>query len=53
VNGLSQPAYRLHRGDALGAYQDWPRPTVIVSDGAYGIRGFPGDPFGTDQLAEW
>jgi hypothetical protein len=31
-------------GDALDCYASWPKPTVIVSDGPYGVAGFPGDP---------
>jgi len=50
---VNQPAYLLHRGDALDAYRDWPTPTAIISDGAYGVRGFHGDPIGTGQLADW
>jgi len=34
----------LHAGDALDVYATWPTPAAIVSDGAYGIGGFPGDP---------
>lgn len=30
-------------GDSLERYSEWDRPTVIVSDGAYGILGFEGD----------
>jgi DNA modification methylase len=37
-NGVS-----LHFGDSLSFYPSWPRPTAIVSDGAYGILGFEGD----------
>ena len=40
---MGQPAYLLHRGDALNAYAEWPAPTVIISDGAYGLASFPGD----------
>jgi hypothetical protein len=40
-------------GDALDSYDAWPEPTVIVSDGAYGIAGFPGDPPTPEGLAEW
>lgn len=40
-------------GDALGLYGDWPPPTVIVSDGAYGVSGFPGDTPTPDGLIEW
>jgi hypothetical protein len=49
----AKPAYLLHRGDALGAYAGWPAPAAIVSDGAYGVRGFHGDTTGTAGLAEW
>ena len=31
---MNQPAYLFHRGDALAAYESWPTPVVIVSDGA-------------------
>lgn len=40
-------------GDALDWYDQWPSPTVIISDGPYGIAGFPGDPPTPDVLAEW
>lgn len=40
-------------GDALAHYGGWPRPTVIVSDGAYGVGGFPGDPSTHEALAAW
>lgn len=43
----------LHHGDALDAYQEWPTPSTIVSDGAYGVGGFPGDPRTPDSLADW
>lgn len=47
------PSYELHFGDALDAYQDWATPDAIVSDGAYGVGGFPGDPRTPEGLAEW
>jgi DNA methylase len=50
---VEQPAYLLHRGDALEAYDGWPVPAAIISDGAYGIRGFHGDPVGVEGLAQW
>jgi site-specific DNA-methyltransferase (adenine-specific) len=52
---MSKPTARwhLHEGDALEAYPLWPAPSVIVSDGAYGVGGFPGDPRTPDGLAEW
>jgi site-specific DNA-methyltransferase (adenine-specific) len=43
----------FHRGNSLDAYARWPRPKAIVSDGAYGVRGFEGDTAGVDGLAEW
>jgi len=45
--------YLLHRGDALAAYDGWPAPVTIVSDGAYGVRGFHGDTTGAAGLTDW
>jgi len=42
----------LHFGDALERYDTWPTPTVIVSDGPYGVSGYPGDPPTHAPLAE-
>ena len=39
--------------DSLEACRDWPEPNAIVSDGAYGVGGFPGDPPDHHGLAEW
>ena len=47
------PAYRLHRGDALDVYATWPAPAAIISDGAYGVRGFHGDTIGAGGLVDW
>ena len=44
--------YVLHRGNALAAYDDWEAPDLIISDGAYGVRGFHGDTTGADGLVE-
>ena len=52
-NSSPPPAFSLHRGDALEAYPGWPRPDAIISDGAYGLGGFPGDPPDVDRLPEW
>jgi len=43
----------LYCGDALEFYSTWPRPTVIISDGPYGVGGFRGDPHTPEELAEW
>jgi hypothetical protein len=40
-------------GDAIDCYSSWPAPTVIVSDGPYGLSLFPGDPPTADGLPEW
>jgi len=40
----------LYAGNALTHYDKWPAPTVIVSDGPYGIGGYPGDPPTVDLL---
>lgn len=40
-------------GDALRLYETWPAPVTIVSDGPYGVAGFPGDPPTADGLADW
>ena len=44
---------RLFLGDALQLYSQWPSPVVIVSDGAYGVSGFPGDSPTPAGLVEW
>ncbi len=46
-------AFELFRGDALDAYRTWPAPATIISDGAYGVRGFHGDTTGADALPDW
>jgi hypothetical protein len=45
--------YELFRGDALKAYPSWPTPRAIISDGAYGVRGFHGDTTGPGELTAW
>jgi hypothetical protein len=44
---------RIEHADAMERYAKWERPTVIVSDGAYGLGLFPGDPTTPDKLGEW
>ena len=45
--------FALFRGDALDAYPDWPAPATIISDGAYGVRGFHGDTIGTGEFPDF
>jgi len=43
----------LHFGAAEEFYGAWPTPICIVSDGPYGVGGFPGDLQTPDGLAAW
>ena len=45
--------FELFRGNALDAYRTWPAPASIISDGAYGVRGFHGDTTGSAGLPHW
>lgn len=45
--------YHLHAGDVRRAYPAWPEPVTIISDGAYGVRGFHGDTTGPEGLVDW
>ena len=45
--------FELFRGDVLDAYRNWPAPATIISDGAYGVRGFHGDTVGPVALPHW
>lgn len=40
-------------GNSLDHYSSWPQPTVIISDGGYGILGFEGDTSDHLSLPEW
>ena len=43
----------LHAGRAEDAYGEWADPDLIMSDGAYGVGGFRGDPRTPERLHEW
>ena len=43
----------IYPGDFLDASPGWPEPTVIVSDGPYGVGSFPGDPRSPEKLPGW
>ena len=43
----------VQRGDSLAFYDEWDIPTVIVSDGGYGVLGFEGDTFDHLDLPDW
>lgn len=38
---------------AENLYSRWPAPACIISDGPYGVNGFPGDEQKADTLVEW
>ena len=40
-------------GDSLKLCERWERPTVIVSDGPYGLASYPGDPATPEGLADF
>lgn len=44
---------RLEFTDSLSRYDSWQSPTVIVSDGAYGLNLFPGDLPTHEGLPGW
>ncbi len=53
ANNWSDALVSLSHGDSLNAYEAWPKPDCIVSDGAYGILGFEGDTTDHLGMAEW
>lgn len=53
MNDTAAGTWHLHRGDGLDVYNEWPTPGTIVSDGAYGVGGFPGDPRTPEGLRDW
>ena len=40
---LYDNSIHLFCNDALELYDSWESPVVIISDGPYGVNGFPGD----------
>lgn len=46
-------AFDLHHGDVSEVYETWPTPATIISDGAYGVRGFHGDTVDSTDLVDW
>ncbi len=45
--------WSLYHGDVLDVYDQWPTPSMIISDGAYGVGGFHGDPRTLGAVTEW
>lgn len=53
VTAWSDELLSVQLGDSLDCYQQWDTPTVIVSDGGYGVLGFEGDTSDHLGLPEW
>ncbi len=51
--GYVRSGVRISRGDVSGFYDEWESPVAIISDGPYGVNGYPGDPPRPDGLADW
>ena len=43
----------IQLGDSLDLYAGWTKPTVIISDGGYGVLGFEGDTSDHLNLPQW
>jgi len=53
VERWTDESVSLHLGNSLDCYAEWETPTVIISDGAYGILGFEGDTSDHLGIPEW
>jgi len=53
ISSWSNDLISVTQGDSLNHYETWDEPTVIVSDGAYGVLGFEGDTSDHLGLPEW
>jgi hypothetical protein len=53
VSAWSNELIYVHLGDSLEFYPEWETPTVIVSDGGYGVLGFEGDTSDHLGLPAW
>ena len=52
-NHYADDLVSLHFGDSMALYGQWPAPTCIVSDGAYGVLGFEGDTSDHLDVPQW
>ena len=52
---FSAPSHtiQIFNDDVMNLYDSWDTPIVIISDGPYGVGGFPGDPPTPDNLDCW
>ena len=52
-NRFIRDQVEIHFDRAENLYASWQRPTCIISDGPYGISGYPGDNHKAETLADW
>lgn len=52
-NVFTKGSATLYCGDVAALYSQWETPTVIISDGAYGLGLFKGDPYSETSLSDW
>lgn len=52
-NKYSRDGVVIIKGDSLQLYEKWDSPTIIISDGPYGLGSFLGDPPTPDELDVW
>lgn len=50
---FSKDGVTIYNADVRDLYSEWDRPIAIISDGGYGISGFPGDPPTAEELKNW
>lgn len=50
---IEKTSVHIEFGDSLRLCEKWERPTVIVSDGPYGLASYPGDPATPEELADF
>jgi len=50
---VSRDGASIFHADVDDLYDWWDSPVVIISDGPYGVAGFPGDPPRPEGLPEW
>jgi DNA modification methylase len=53
VDALAHKGIHLFNDKAENLYKNWETPDVIISDGAYGVSGFKGDPHTPHFIADW
>jgi len=53
ISNYEKDGIHLFCGNSLDFYNTWEKPTVIISDGGYGILGFKGDTANPSELPKW